>query len=161
MSPTDFDAFVIGSAQRLRNQQYDDALLRSQILHTVLFTGNYETWRDIFSDKSEYYDEELFVFINNLIGWFMAQSKVMEKTDAEIKELLDDPEQFVAFLFKRQLFVNKQVATIADEYGLNGEKAALTMLNDIIMSNNLKVWEASVLSQKVVVLLRERGYRMR
>ena len=49
------------------------------------------------------------------------------------------------------------VNRIADEYVANGEKAAVAMLNDLMLTNNLKKWEAYALESKVCKELTKRG----
>ena len=58
-------------------------------------------------------------------------------------------EDLTTFIDERQQVVVDDVNRIADEYMINGEQAALTMLNDIISANDLKVWEANVIQSKV------------
>ena len=58
---------------------------------------------------------------------------------------------------ERQQAVADDVNRIADEYVANGERAAINMFNDLILANDLKVWEASVLESKVCRELNKRG----
>ena len=62
-----------------------------------------------------------------------------------------------AFIDERQQAVTDDVNRITNEYVTNGERAAINMLNDLILVNGLKVWEASALESKVCRELTKRG----
>lgn len=65
--------------------------------------------------------------------------------------------ELLKFMEEREQAVKNHVSMIVDDYMVNGEKSALTMLNDLILTNNLKKWEACVLESKVCRELTNRG----
>jgi hypothetical protein len=81
----------------------------------------------------------------------------IDMTAKQIKAILDSPEALASFMDERQKAVTDDVNRIADEYTAHGNQAALTMLNGLILANNLKVWESSVLESKVCKELTKRG----
>ena len=66
-------------------------------------------------------------------------------------------ENLTTSIEERQHAVTDDVNRIADEDVANGERAAINMFNDLILVNDLKVWEASVLESKVCRELNKRG----
>ena len=78
-------------------------------------------------------------------------------TAKQIKAIIATPEDLLSFMDDRQKAVTDDVNRIADEYVAHGSEAALRMLNGLILDNDLKLWESSVLESKVCKELTKRG----
>ena len=85
------------------------------------------------------------------------QVHAINMTAKQIKAIIATPEDLLAFMDERQKAVTDDVNRIADEYMANGSEAALTMLNGLILANDLKLWESSALESKVCKELTKRG----
>ena len=85
------------------------------------------------------------------------QVHAINMTAKQIKAAIATPEDLLAFMNDRQQAVTDDVNRIADEYMAHGNQAALTMLNGLILDNDLKLWESSVLESKVCAELTKRG----
>lgn len=85
------------------------------------------------------------------------QVHAINMTAKQIKAIIATPEDLLSFMNDRQQAVTDDVNRIADEYIANGSEAALAMLNGLILTNDLKLWESSVLESKVCKELTKRG----